>query len=268
MGLLPGLVIYTVSYQFVSRSIEAWFDVPVAGALDAGLALGKSTLDALQADLAAKTRWRRASWREARSGAAPLALERLREQPRRAPACAAGRRRQVLVTGGSAAAAGSASRRALAAAGHGAAAWRQIEGLDEEPVAGARRRTDARARSRSTPSPDIQPALNDDRFLMVVQRRCRGLARNALAVQAAYSEYQQRAGARRACAHVHRHADAGADPSVFGAVLLAFDAGQPAGAAAAAAGRRRAPGGRRRPAAKPVFASRDELGGLTRSSPT
>ncbi len=41
VGLLPGLVIYTVSYQFVSRSIEIWFDVKVATALDAGLALGK-----------------------------------------------------------------------------------------------------------------------------------------------------------------------------------------------------------------------------------
>src|SRR5512137_709915 len=27
VGLLPGLVIYIVSYQFVSRSIEIWFDV-------------------------------------------------------------------------------------------------------------------------------------------------------------------------------------------------------------------------------------------------
>jgi hypothetical protein len=56
VGLLPGLVIYTVSYQFVSRSIEAWFDVKVAGALDAGLALGKGTLDALTADVLNKTR--------------------------------------------------------------------------------------------------------------------------------------------------------------------------------------------------------------------
>ena len=45
VGLLPGLLIYTVSYQFASRSIEAWFDVRVAGALDAGLALGKGTLE-------------------------------------------------------------------------------------------------------------------------------------------------------------------------------------------------------------------------------
>ena len=56
VGLLPGLVIYTVSYQFVSRSIEAWFDVQVAGALDAGLALGKGTLDTLTSDLQGKSR--------------------------------------------------------------------------------------------------------------------------------------------------------------------------------------------------------------------
>jgi nitrogen fixation/metabolism regulation signal transduction histidine kinase len=40
VGLLPGLLIYSVSYQFVSRSIESWFDVKVEGALDAGLSLG------------------------------------------------------------------------------------------------------------------------------------------------------------------------------------------------------------------------------------
>ncbi len=38
VGILPGVLIYTVSYQFVSRSIESWFDVKVEGALDAGLA--------------------------------------------------------------------------------------------------------------------------------------------------------------------------------------------------------------------------------------
>ena len=56
VGVLPGALIYMVSYQFVSRSIEAWFDTRVERALDAGLALGKDTLDALAADLVAKTR--------------------------------------------------------------------------------------------------------------------------------------------------------------------------------------------------------------------
>jgi nitrogen fixation/metabolism regulation signal transduction histidine kinase len=40
VGVLPGLLIYTVSYQFVSRSIESWFDVRVESALSAGLNLG------------------------------------------------------------------------------------------------------------------------------------------------------------------------------------------------------------------------------------
>ena len=48
VGLVPGLLIYIVSYQFVSRSIETWFDVKVEGALDAGLNLGRSTLDAIR----------------------------------------------------------------------------------------------------------------------------------------------------------------------------------------------------------------------------
>ena len=43
-GFAPGVLIYVVSYQFVSRSIESWFDVKVEGALDAGLNLGRVTL--------------------------------------------------------------------------------------------------------------------------------------------------------------------------------------------------------------------------------
>src|SRR5206468_1352903 len=56
VGVVPGVLIYTVSYQFVSRSIESWFDVRVEGALDAGLNLGRATLDAMVSDLSAKTR--------------------------------------------------------------------------------------------------------------------------------------------------------------------------------------------------------------------
>jgi nitrogen fixation/metabolism regulation signal transduction histidine kinase len=56
VGVVPGVLIYTVSVQFVSRSIETWFDAQVAGALDAGLALGRGTLDALSVDLVSKTR--------------------------------------------------------------------------------------------------------------------------------------------------------------------------------------------------------------------
>ena len=55
-GFAPGMLIYVVSYQFVSRSIESWFDVKVEGALDAGLNLGRVTLETLASDLASKAR--------------------------------------------------------------------------------------------------------------------------------------------------------------------------------------------------------------------
>ncbi|MFT6766828.1 MAG: nitrogen fixation/metabolism regulation signal transduction histidine kinase, partial [Burkholderiaceae bacterium] len=55
VGLVPGALIYVVSYQFVTRSIESWFDVRVENALSAGLSLGRNTLDMLSTDLGART---------------------------------------------------------------------------------------------------------------------------------------------------------------------------------------------------------------------
>ena len=46
VGVVPGLILYGVSLQFVSRSIETWFDVKVESALEAGLELGRATLRA------------------------------------------------------------------------------------------------------------------------------------------------------------------------------------------------------------------------------
>ncbi len=79
VGVVPGVLIYTVSVQFVSRSIETWFDAEVAGALDAGLALGRGTLDALSADLVSKTRLA-AERLSDNKAIGPLTLERVREQ--------------------------------------------------------------------------------------------------------------------------------------------------------------------------------------------
>ena len=56
VGIVPGILIYTVSYQFVSRSIESWFEVKVEGALDAGLSLGRATIDNLSQDLSNKVK--------------------------------------------------------------------------------------------------------------------------------------------------------------------------------------------------------------------
>jgi nitrogen fixation/metabolism regulation signal transduction histidine kinase len=56
VGILPGTVIYIVSVNFVSRSIESWFDVKVESALDSGKNLGLSALEFLLADLQAKAK--------------------------------------------------------------------------------------------------------------------------------------------------------------------------------------------------------------------
>jgi len=51
VGVVPGLILYGVSLQFVSRSIETWFDVQTESALEAGLELGRATLSSSLAEL-------------------------------------------------------------------------------------------------------------------------------------------------------------------------------------------------------------------------
>jgi nitrogen fixation/metabolism regulation signal transduction histidine kinase len=53
VGVLPGLVIFMVSLQFASHSIESWFDVKIEAALDSGLNLGHAALDSALAELTA-----------------------------------------------------------------------------------------------------------------------------------------------------------------------------------------------------------------------
>ncbi|MDR0234320.1 MAG: HAMP domain-containing protein [Zoogloeaceae bacterium] len=54
IAVIPGFLIYIVSVQFITRSIESWFDVRVEKALESGLNLGHSALDYLQGELAQK----------------------------------------------------------------------------------------------------------------------------------------------------------------------------------------------------------------------
>jgi nitrogen fixation/metabolism regulation signal transduction histidine kinase len=53
IGVLPGLVIFLVSVQFVSHSIESWFNVPVEEALKSGINLSRAGLDRAIGELGA-----------------------------------------------------------------------------------------------------------------------------------------------------------------------------------------------------------------------
>ncbi|CAD5371795.1 Histidine kinase [Rubrivivax sp. A210] len=267
VSLLPGLVIYTVSYQFVSRSIQAWFDVRVAGALDAGLALGKGTLDGLSSDLVAKTRAAAERLADSRTQVTPLVLERLREQLDGSAVSLVTAGGQVLLSAGGSADSGPPERPApaLLRQARQAGAASQFEGLDEESLApgggGARVRAIV-----GVPRSQIVLALGEERFLMVLRPVSRTLALDALAVQAAYSEYQQRALARDGLRRMYVGTlTLALILAVFAAVLLSIVLGNQLtrplllladGVRQVAAGDL---------TAKPVFASADELGGLTRS---
>ena len=84
VGVVPGLILYGVSLQFVSRSIETWFDVKVEAALEAGLELGRATLSSSLLELQDEGRividQIRVSPNQSSSAGLTLLLSRMRDQ--------------------------------------------------------------------------------------------------------------------------------------------------------------------------------------------
>ncbi|MFZ6871891.1 ATP-binding protein [Undibacterium sp. Di27W] len=80
VGILPGTVIYVVSVQFVSRSIESWFDVKVESALDSGKNMGLTALDFLLADLQSKAKDMASELSDPSESSMSIHLSRLRER--------------------------------------------------------------------------------------------------------------------------------------------------------------------------------------------
>lgn len=56
MMLIPVMIVYLVSVNFLTRSIESWFNVKVEAALEGGLNIGQKTLDIMMKDIELKTR--------------------------------------------------------------------------------------------------------------------------------------------------------------------------------------------------------------------
>ncbi len=80
IAVLPGALVYGVSVQFVTRSIESWFDVRVEKALESGLHLGRSALDSLLADVVEKGRSMASELSDIQEASRRSALLRLREE--------------------------------------------------------------------------------------------------------------------------------------------------------------------------------------------
>jgi nitrogen fixation/metabolism regulation signal transduction histidine kinase len=265
VGFVPGLLIYTVSYQFVSRSIESWFDIKVEGALDAGLSLGRSTLDTLSNDLASKTRLAAEQLTDNSDATAPLALERLREQMAASDVILWSASGQMIASAGQSRFLLSPERPAaqLLRNVRSQRAVGVIEGLDEPTPAGT---SNARVRAVALVSPSSFGLLSENRYLQVTQYLPPTLVANAIAVQEAHREYQQRALAREGLRRMYIGTlTLSLFLSVFGAVLLAIVLGNSLARPLLllAAGVREVAAGDLSP--KPVLQGKDELGGLTRS---
>ena len=265
VGVAPGLLIYVVSYQFVSRSIETWFDVKVEGALDAGLTLGRVTLDTLSNDLASKAR---------------VVAEQLADNPQIVPESALARLMEQI--GASDASVWSASGKLIASAGsigiqlspdkpsstqlrtakaERSYAW--IDGLDEAALGKA-----AKPSIKAlVPIPNASLGLaSEQRFLLVQRVLPANFVANALAVDSANREYQERALGRSGLKRMYIGTlTLSLFLAVFGAILLAIVLGNQIarpllvlteGVSQVAAGDL---------SPKLALQSNDELGGLTRA---
>ncbi len=265
VGVVPGVLIYTVSYQFVSRSIESWFDVKVETALDAGLKLGKATIDSVVSEVAAKTRLAAERLGDTAGIGQPLALERLREQLSAQDISVVGAAGQTLLTTGSTAESWMPERPAstLLRQARSARVVSELVGLDED--AGANPGA-ARVRALAFIPSTSFVLGEEDHYLLVTHLLPPTLAANALAVQAAYREYQLRALARTGLRQMYIGTlTLALVLAVIGALLLAVAFGNQLARPLLllADGMRQVAQGDL--STKAVFASADELGGLTRS---
>lgn len=218
MGVLPGALIYVVSVQFLSRSIESWFDVRVDRALESGLTLGRAALEAQLADVTAKARAIALDLAEVPESMQLAALDRAREQ--------AGIQEALLV---------SASGQLIGAAGLRPSDWvpelpsaadlqlartqRHLALIEGDPLAtdersGLRTRVlvaipallggppalgggALRESLRAEPAaPGLLGRRTELRYLQMIQRLPPTVAANAEALQRGYRDYQELSLAR------------------------------------------------------------------------
>ena len=263
VGILPGLLIYGVSYQFVTRSIEVWFDTKVEVALDAGLNLSRSTLESLANELTASVRSASAGLRGESDGSMPIALEKVREQLDANEVTLWRSNGTVVATVGEA-------RYQLQPERPSTSDWRQVrqqgvswrsEGLDDNSPGMVPRMTVL----LKMPGAGFQ-LDEQQQVLQVVKKLPPVLVANALAVLEANREYQERALARNGLQRMYIGTlTLALFLAVFGAVLLAVLLGNQLAKPllVLAEGVRDVAAGDLRP--KPFLQGKDELDGLTRS---
>ena len=265
VGIAPGLLIYVVSYKFVSRSIENWFDVKVEGALEAGLNLGRVTLDTLSNDLVGKSRSAAMQIGDNGESLNPLVLERLVDQLNVTEATVWSGSGRLLLSAGPVqfqlTPEKPTSSQMRTARSDRALTW--IEGLDDALVDG---KTRARIKVLVPISNSALGLAIETEYLLVSRDLPSNLVANATAVVTANREYQERALARQGLKNMYTGTlTLSLFLAVFGAVLLAVVLGNQIARPLLllAEGVSQVAAGDLTP--KLAMSGRDELGGLTRA---
>jgi nitrogen fixation/metabolism regulation signal transduction histidine kinase len=279
MTLVPVGLIYAVAVQFLGRSVESWYDVPMERALESGLTLGRASLDSLLADLQSKTRSMAAELADVPPAQWPQALNRMRERAGAQEALiVSGSGRIVLSSGGAFASLvpDLPSPAALRTA-RGARLYAAVEPIEpiEPGSAGPSGEAGARLgngevrglKLRVIQSIPLGGQLGEEpRLLQLVQPVPTLLAENAEAIQQGWRDYQQLALSRAGLKRIFRITmTVTLLLTVFSAIAASFLlAGWMTGPLSMlAAGTRAVATGDFRPVKD--YGGRDELGVLTQS---
>ncbi len=197
MTVLPVALIYLVSVQFVGRSIESWFAVPVERGLESGLTLGRTALDSLLSDLTQKARSVAVELSETPRATWPETLNSRREQLDVSDAMIASGTGRIITTSGSRFA-GLVPDLPPPSAMRQARLTRQYAAV--EPAGET-----TQLKMRVIVAIDTQGQLPDEhRYLQLVQPVPSALSENAEAVEQGRRDFQQLSLSREGLARIFR----------------------------------------------------------------
>jgi nitrogen fixation/metabolism regulation signal transduction histidine kinase len=273
IGILPGLVIFLVSVQFVSHSIESWFNVKIESALESGLNLGHAALDQALTELGSTAEITAATLAGHDRAASQIILRRLvRERDGMQNAMILGADGKMLTSAaesrfGNLSADVPTPEMLLQAVMPGGYARPEggIERDFRKQGTAATLETASGLRLRVVLAIPEPPGAAP-RFLQLVQTVPANLATNAEILRAAYSEYQERFLARVGLRKMYIETlTLTLLLAIFGAIASAFliaeNLAQPL--LVLAEGTRAVAEGDLSP--RPIVATSDELGTLTQS---
>jgi nitrogen fixation/metabolism regulation signal transduction histidine kinase len=204
MTVIPVLLIYLVALQFVGRSIESWFDLPVERALESGLNLGRASLDNFKTDVVSRARTVGTELADLPQAQWSAALLRLQDQYRLQEAMVlTGAGRVVIANGGGARLFPDVPSAEVLRRVRLMRTVSEFDGGVKAEASLPGTETNLKVRVITIVIGDSQ-RLEDNRYLQVVQAVPNALAENAEAISQGRTDYRQLLEAKDGLKQVYR----------------------------------------------------------------